>query len=257
MSYIVKWICIGIILLILLIFGLMTLSSIVRNSRTQLLPTMLSALWPNRVQGYGKFTVEVILFAVLVIAMKVVTSYLSGYAMISLTYPDASFGQNPNGTRYNVSEILSEEVLTRALQNDALAGLTVDQLQEGLSITPEGMGDSEAYVASQFDLSYSANKKSPIFPGQTIVRAVAESYRNYFLEKYGVNYDVLDIAFDDLDQYDYPDYQDYFTEKFYRITSFSDRISMSRDLSFPLRQERVFPHLIPRPGICTIIRSRI
>ena len=53
----------------------------------------------------------------------------SVHAVISLNYSEASQAQNSNGTRYNMAEIISDEVVERAIKKGALKNVTVKQLQ--------------------------------------------------------------------------------------------------------------------------------
>ena len=67
-------------------------------------------------------------------------------AVISLNFPEASQALNSNGTRYNMAEIISDEVIERAIQKGALEDVTVKQLKNCLSVYPciQGGVDDEA-----------------------------------------------------------------------------------------------------------------
>ena len=60
----------------------------------------------------------------------------SASATITLNYAEASEGENANGTRFNMSEILSDEVITRAIEKGALKNVTSSQLVSSLSVGP-------------------------------------------------------------------------------------------------------------------------
>ena len=62
-------------------------------------------------------------------------------AVVSLNYSEASFAQNSNGTRYNMSEIICDEVVEKAIEMGAFEDVTVKQLKNCLSVYPYVQGD--------------------------------------------------------------------------------------------------------------------
>jgi phosphoglycerol transferase MdoB-like AlkP superfamily enzyme len=62
-------------------------------------------------------------------------------AVVSLNYSEASLAQNSNGTRYNMSEIICDEVIEKAIEKGALEDVTVKQLKDCLSVYPYVQGD--------------------------------------------------------------------------------------------------------------------
>ena len=57
-------------------------------------------------------------------------------AVVSLNYSEASQAQNSNGTRYNMAEIICDEVVAKAIQMGAFEDVTVKQLKDCLSVYP-------------------------------------------------------------------------------------------------------------------------
>lgn len=57
-------------------------------------------------------------------------------AVITLNYAEASLGQNANGTRYNMSEIICDDVLARTIEKGGLEDVTVADLKNCLSVYP-------------------------------------------------------------------------------------------------------------------------
>ena len=55
-------------------------------------------------------------------------------AVITLNYSEASRARNSNGTRYNMSEILCDEVLSRAIEMGALENISAKTLKKSLSL---------------------------------------------------------------------------------------------------------------------------
>ena len=111
-------------------------------------------------------------------------------AIISLNYPDASKGQNANGTRFNMSEILCQEVLERAIRKGAFENVTVEDLSDCLSVTPTVQGDStseDAYhISTEYAVIYRENEKTAHLDAKNVVGVVANAYKEFYKKVGGV-----------------------------------------------------------------------
>lgn len=141
----------------------------------------------------------------------------SATAEISLNYMKASQGLNPNGTRYNQADILSAEVLGRAIEKGALKDVTESDLRSALSVAPKVQGNSgdegSYFISTQFVLSYNANKKTEHLHGEQLLTLVSESYKEWFLNKYSDNTSALKMDFSEKNPEDYLDVCEYFKNK--------------------------------------------
>lgn len=75
-------------------------------------------------------------------------------ANLSFNYSEASYGLNPNNTRFNSYEILSDEVLNAAIElADLQDYVSADELSECIGILPVDTGNSggNAYYISTTD----------------------------------------------------------------------------------------------------------
>ena len=69
----------------------------------------------------------------------------SATASLSFNYSEAALGMNPNKTRFNAYEIVSDEVMERAIRRVGLQdSLTASQLAQCLYLSPEGTGSATA-----------------------------------------------------------------------------------------------------------------
>lgn len=158
-------------------------------------------------------------------------------ATIEFTFEGAADGIAPNGTRFNLSGITSEDVLTPALKECGLEEkYTVEQLQKSLvarGVYPDNYvskvssyeslldftSNHEASISNYHATTYSVElyndfdksiSKSEL---ETLLKAIVSSYRTYFAKAYanGLNRDDLAL----LSNYDYPQQLDimeaYFT----------------------------------------------
>lgn len=188
-----------------------------------------NAMKPRQIKGKGKMAVFTLLLLVIMIVAAVGDGYLNASVNIALTYPEASEGLNPNGSRYNVSDILGDEVLEAVISDGGL-GLSIEALKSALDVAPVSATEDEM-VSTQYVLSFEGNSDTGTLRGANVVGVVAEVYREWFIDKYSVNYNALDISFDDIQEYDYPDLETYFTDAIYAIANFSSAY-YNRDPSF-------------------------
>lgn len=165
-------------------------------------------------------------------------SQLYSNATIALNYQNASKGVNPDGSRYNMSEILSDEILEEAIQIGALEHVEVSDLKKSLSIVPNVQGTTESesdyHISTEFTLSYKGLKKTAHLNGTMVLQSVMQAYREWFYKKYIDGFHLLDLNFDELKQYDYLEICDYLDTKAQNI-EFYMKSYEQRDAGF--RQE--------------------
>lgn len=116
----------------------------------------------------------------------------SVHAVISLNYSEASQAQNSNGTRYNMAEIISDEVVERAIKKGALKNVTVKQLQNCLAVYPCVQGgvedESQYHISTEFAVEYHASKDTYHLDSENVIKLVAAAYKEYYIEKYTDNF---------------------------------------------------------------------
>lgn len=116
----------------------------------------------------------------------------SVHAIISLNYSEASAAQNSNGTRYNMAEIISDEVVERAIKKGAFENVTVKQLKNCLSVYPCVQGsvgdESEYHISTEFAVEYHASKYTQHLDAENVIKLITTSYKEYYIEKYTDNF---------------------------------------------------------------------
>ena len=119
----------------------------------------------------------------------------SATASISFNYSEASLGMNPNKTRFNAYEIVSDEVMERAIRRVGLQdSLTASQLAECLYLSPDGTGSANGseYISTNYYLSINTRKLNLGNRKPTdLLQSVCESYREIFLSNYCDNQSIL------------------------------------------------------------------
>ena len=184
---------------------------------------LMNALKPGRVVKKGWIVVFTLLFLFFSTIVAAESNQQSASLNIALTYKEASNGLNPNGSRYNMSDILSDEVLENAINYGGFSGITVAELENALDIEPAGSDkDLNELVSTQFILKFKNNKNVGNLSGKEVVHSVAYAYRDWFINKYTANYSILDIPFDDIKTYDYPELESYLSNAIQIICNYSN-----------------------------------
>ena len=116
----------------------------------------------------------------------------SVYAVVSLNYSEASQGLNSNGTRYNMAEITSDEVIKKAIENGALEKVSVSDIKKCLSVSPsvEGSVDTEAnyHISTEYIVTYCASGKTQHLDAENVIKLIMTSYKEYYIGKYTDDY---------------------------------------------------------------------
>lgn len=136
----------------------------------------------------------------------------SASAIVSLNYSEASQALNSNGTRYNMAEIICDEVIEKAIEKGALEDVTVNDLKKCLSVSPSvqgGVGDeSEYHISTEFSIGYSATKDTDHLDSENVIQLVTTAYKEYYIEKYTDNFS-LDPQKPDFSKMEYMDIVSY------------------------------------------------
>lgn len=116
----------------------------------------------------------------------------SAHAVLSLNYSEASQALNSNGTRYNMAEIISDEVVERAIKKGALENVTVSDLKKCLVVYPCVQGgvedESKYHISTEFAVEYHASRKTDHLDAENVINLITVAYKEYYIEQYTDNY---------------------------------------------------------------------
>lgn len=131
---------------------------------------------------------------------------LHASAGIVMNYNLASQGLNPNGTRFNQADILSDEILERAIEKGALEDVTVQDLKRTIQVRPVVQGSSSShFISTQFSMRYNADKEMMHQDGEKLLTLVTQAYREWFVKEYSANTRIFKIDFTQAEDQDYLD----------------------------------------------------
>ena len=175
------------------------------------------------------FRVSAFVFAVIICFVFSLASYFDtskqATAVIGLNYAEASLGQNANGTRYNMSDIICDNVIERMIKKGGYDDLSVSDVKSCLSVTPTIQGNSYSkdgyHISTEFSVYYQANKKTQKYDSQTLVQLLCNSYRDYYFDKYVNDFQIqLDDLEEETKNLDYIDAADLLTKRANKILNY-------------------------------------
>ena len=134
--------------------------------------------------------------------------------IVALNFAEASKGQDFNGTHYNMSEIIDEDVLNRAIQDGGFENVTAEDLAECLNVSPLVQGnaydETQYHIATEFVVSFQSNQKTKHLDEKNVAQIVAQAYKSLYIERFTATYDVLlldeDVSFEDIEYLDIVEY---------------------------------------------------
>ena len=210
------------LLILLFLLALKTLRSRSRNMIRSDFKRTFQQNWGFRL---GALVLAVV-FAGALLAASWLRASTKARTVITLNYAEASWGANANGTRYNSSEILCDEVLERTIEMGAFEDVTVDQLRRCLTVEPlvQGSSYSEAdyHIATEFLVTYQADKNTAHLDSENVVRLIGNAYKDFYIDTYTDNFSVLDLSLEpeDMEDLDYLDIVTYLENQAYQVANY-------------------------------------
>ena len=139
-------------------------------------------------------------------------------SVIALNYSEASQAQNSNGTRYNMAEIICDEVVEKAIEMGAFEDVTVKQLKNCLSVYPYVQGDvndeANYHISTEFVVEYHASKHTDHLDSENVIKLITSAYKEYYIEKYTDNFSLTTKeAKPDYSKMEYMDIVTYFNKE--------------------------------------------
>ena len=166
----------------------------------------------------------VVLMCVFVFISLIVTytgSFNKKSVVLSLNYEEASKGQNPNLTRYNVYELKSDRVMERVISNAGLQDvLTPTELSEHIDIAENSSGktidpndSSTYYISTSYTVSYRMNREIKNISVDDMMTLICKSYNDMFHEENVGTKSVLKYDLGDIEGKEYIEIAKLFTNK--------------------------------------------
>ena len=162
-----------------------------------------------------KIAIAGLAFFLICFAGRLLTELWSPSMLMAFNYEEASKGQNPNGTRFNESDILSDEILKKVIERGDLK-ISVEKLSDLLTLsTPldsqklDVSKESDMKISTEYWIQCSPRVSMYRTNPQTVLNFLVDVYRENFTLNYAENDSVLDLSFDGLEGMEYLDVKDY------------------------------------------------
>lgn len=209
-----------------LLLGVLALAAVkfFKNTRNQTKSQTTENLKRSGKLRVGSLALALLTSVVYMFGLSYVNSKRAS-AVISLNYAEASLGQNVNGTRYNMSEIICDDVLERLIKKGGLEGITVGDLKNCFGVSPLIQGNSYSkehyHVSTEFVVYYYASRKTGKYSSDTMMQLLCNSYRDYYFDKYVNDFDIsLDNFYAETEDLDYMDAVTLLQKKANKITNY-------------------------------------
>lgn len=149
----------------------------------------------------------------------------TGSFKMGYNYAQASKGLTPNGVLLDEREVLSDEVLGRAIQAASL-DVEIDTLRNALEVTNVQQNPSlsmeDNYISTEYRVIYRETEQTKELDSERILTAVAEAYQNFFAEKYGRKTNILAFDASELEDLDYLDVTTYLQAAISNLVEYMD-----------------------------------
>lgn len=139
---------------------------------------------------------------------------------LSLNYEEASRGQNPNKTRYNVYEFKSDEVMQMAINYAGLGDvITPEELASNIDIIENNTAqidpqdENSYYISTSYNIKYVQDRAIKDVSTKDMIGLICKAYNEYFHENYVGNKSVLKYQLGDVEDKEYIEIGKVFTQK--------------------------------------------
>ena len=139
----------------------------------------------------------VIALTLLLCLLHYYTNINDASATMSLNYSEASSGLNPNSTRFNISELVSQKVMSRVVEAAGIEDeVSWEDMAACVSTRAVDKGSkSGSYISTSYQIYYDqsklGNKPSHMPSAEDMIKLITSTYKSYFLENYGDNKAIL------------------------------------------------------------------
>lgn len=192
------------------------------------------------------------LFFTVYFSAQLAAGFLTPGMVMVFNYEEAARGQNPNVTRFNESDILSDDILEQVIQRGAM-GLSLGQLSNCLSIsTPldaealDVSQESGLKISTEYYVHCSERVSVYGVEPKTVLNLLADVYWENFVLHYAENDSVLDLSFDKMEEMEYLDVKDYLEMQANKLRNYLPSNSSESSSFRALEDEETFSSLFQK-----------
>lgn len=147
------------------------------------------------------FILSISIFSVCFIGLRFVNQQTT-MMTISLNYEKAANGLNPNGSKFNIFDIKSDEVLENTLKFAGLSDeMTTEELGRNISVILSS--NTSEKIPTSYKIIYKKDWKQFDVSSKQITKFLFKAYKKYFKEHYSNNTTVLKYEIQDFSDSEY------------------------------------------------------
>ncbi len=147
--------------------------------------------------------------------ISLIVTYTGGFdkrsVVLSLNYEEASKGQNPNYTRYNVYELKSDDTMERVIRYAGLQNvITPTELANNIDIDENSTGkvidpldENTYYISTSYTITYRKNNQIKNISTKDMMELICKAYNDTFHEEYVGTKSVLKYDLGDIEDKEY------------------------------------------------------
>ena len=122
--------------------------------------------------------------------------------VVSINYPGGSDGLNPNGTAFNINELISYKNIKQTMDELKIENTTADELLKRVSI--DISSKKEGIILTTYEISFKKDKDDK-FDMDTFLLTLCQTFHNNFIQEYSDKNNVLDFEFKEIEANDFQD----------------------------------------------------
>ncbi len=123
-------------------------------------------------------------------------------AVVSMEYEEASRGLTPSQTRFNIYEIQSADVMERLIAYAGLEGkISPEELGRCVRVRAthsRNVSGSVNFISTSYVIEFTRSDKIQRRSAQAMLSLLCKAYREFFVERYGINHSILNFDIGDL-----------------------------------------------------------
>ena len=154
-------------------------------------------------------------------------------ATLSLRYEKAYDGLYPNGTRFNIYDLKSDDVLSKTIERLGLSDqITINQLSGSLALSPASAQNVyNKYIATDYTIYLSDAALPKGYNAANVLNVLMDVYTQVFHRNYATNDDSLELDWTEVEDWDYLDFGSFMTVKINRLITYLDEMKNSSGMS--------------------------
>ncbi|HHV12442.1 MAG TPA: hypothetical protein GXX75_19390 [Clostridiales bacterium] len=182
-----------------------------------------------------RFIVSFILIFILGMSVNAYKVLSTVKMNLTFSYQGIEKGLNPDGSKFNVFEIKSKDIINSVYEELHGSGLSIDEINNNIVVEPimpdravervkseQKEGNQYYYIPYEFSITYKERYPMEQSNSIKVLTALSEVYTVFFFENYAEKNTILQDEKIDIDQYEYIEIADVYSNKIDSMINYLD-----------------------------------